>query len=166
MRIVTKQIEVYKFDELSENIKRKMIEKEKQDIFQDFIDFTLYDLMAKKAQELVKKYFKNNNVKINNILYSLSWCQGDGAMFEFELYYYNKLVKIKNNGWYTHAKSFYIDTWELTDKQEEQLNNKVLKMFEEFEAYGWDCVDFTVTDKEAAENLQQNEYLFDGTIYY
>jgi len=165
MRIETKQIKIYNFDELSEDVKRKLIEKEIDYQHEIYCEDWLEDDMKYKANELLKKYFKKNNATLKQVYYELSYCQGDGAMFEFDLYYYNKYVKIKHNGYYCHMRSFIIDTWELTEKQENQLKEKVLKMFEEFENYGWDLVNYRITEAEAIEILQENEYLEDGTIY-
>ena len=165
MRTETKTIKIYNFDELSEDVKRKLIEKEIEEQHEIYInDFLEYD-MKEKANELLQKYFKNNKATLKNVYYELSYCQGDGAMFEFDLYYYNKHVQIKHSGYYYHMYSFTIDTWELTEKQENQLKEKVLKMFEEFEEYGWGLVDYRITEAEAIEYLQENEYLEDGTIY-
>lgn len=166
MRTETKIIKIYNFDELSEEIKQKLIEKEIYYQYETYCEDFLESDMRYKATELLKKYFKNNNAELKNVYYSLSWSQGDGAMFEFDLYYYNKYVKIKHYGHYYHKYSFIIaDTWELTEKQKKQLKEKVLKMFEEFENYGWDLVDYRITEADAIEILQENEYLEDGTIY-
>lgn len=165
MRTETKTIKIYNFNELSEDVKRKLIEKEIEEQHELYCEDWLLNDMEEKAKELLNKYFKNNNAELKNVYYSLSYSQGDGAMFEFDLYYYNKHIKIKHYGHYCHMRSFIIDTWELTEKQEEQLEEKVLKMFEEFEAYGWNLVDYRITEADAIEYLQENEYLEDGTIY-
>ena len=165
MRTETKTIKIYNFDELSEDVKRELIEKEIEYQHEAYCEDCLKSDMEYKANELLKKYFKNNSAELKDVYYSLSYCQGDGAMFEFDLYYYNKHVSIKHYGHYYHMHSFTIDTWELTEKQEKQLKEKVLKMFEEFEQYGWDLVDYRITEAEAVEILQENEYLEDGTIY-
>lgn len=166
MRTETKTINIYNFDELSEDIRQKLIEKELEYQYEAYCEDLLFDDMEEKAKELLEKYFKNNSAELKNVYYSLSYCQGDGAMFEFDLYYYNKYVKIKHSGYYYHSHSFIIDTWELTEKQEKQLKEKVLKMFEEFEDYGWKLVDIrNFTEAEAIEILQKNEYLEDGSIY-
>ena len=165
MRTETKTIKIYNFDELSEDVKRKLIKKEIEYQHEAYCEDCLKGDMKYYAKELLKKYFKNNNAELKNVYYDLSYCQGDGAMFEFDLYYYNKHVQIKHSGYYYHSHSFIIDTWELTEKQEEQLKEKVLKMFEEFEDYGWSLVDYRITEADAIEYLQENEYLEDGTIY-
>lgn len=166
MRTETKTIKIYNFDELSEEIKQKLIEEEIDEQHEFYCNSFLENDMKEKAKELLKKYFKNNNAELKDVHYSLSYCQGDGAMFEFDLYYYNKHVQIQQYGHYYHKYSFIVaDSYELTEKQEEQLKEKVLKMFEEFEKYGWSLVDYRITEAEAIEILQENEYLRDGTVY-
>lgn len=166
MRTETKVIKIYNFDELSEDIKRKLIEKEIEYQHEAYCEDFLESDMKYKANELLKKYFKNNNATLKKVYYNLSYCQGDGAMFEFDLYYYNKHVQIQHYGHYYHKYSFIIaDNYELTEKQENQLKEKILKMFEDFEDYGWGLIDYRITEAEAIEILQENEYLEDGTIF-
>ena len=166
MRIETREIKIYNFDELSENVKNKLIEEEIKYQFEAYCEDCLYNDMQEKAHELLNKYFKNNQAELNDVYYSLSWCQGDGAMFEFELYYYNKHIQVQHYGHYYHRYSFIIaDSYELTEKQEKQLKEKILKMFTEFEDYGWSLVDSRITEAEAVEILQNNEYYADGSIY-
>ena len=166
MRTETKIIKIYNFDELSEDVKRELIEKEIEEQHETYCEDFLEDDMKYYAKELLKKYFKNNNATLKQVYYDLSYCQGDGAMFEFDLYYYNKHVQIQQYGHYYHRYSFIVaDSYELTEKQENQLKEKILKMFEEFEDYGWSLVDYRITEAEAIEILQENEYLEDGTIY-
>lgn len=165
MRKETKVINIYKFEELKEDVKQKLIEREVEDQHEIYCENFLYEAMEEKAQELLKKYFKNNNAKINAIYYDLSYTQGSGAMFEFDLTYYNKSVSIKQFGHYYHARSFVIDSYSLTDQQEEQLKEKTIKMFEELEKYGYNLVDYRMAKDEAIDILSENEYLEDGQIY-
>ena len=166
MRTEIQEIKIYNFNELNKDIQKKLIEKEIEYQNTAYIEDCLYYDMEEKAQELLNKYFKNNNAILKNIYYSLSYCQGDGAMFEFELNYYNKTVKIKHDGHYYHKYSFIIDSWELSEKQEKQLKEKILKMFTDFESYGWELVDYRISEAEAIEILQENEYTENGSIYY
>lgn len=103
MRTETKTIKIYNFDELSEEIKQKLIEKEIEYQHELYCEDFLESDMEYKANELLKKYFKNNNATLKKVYYALSYCQGDGAMFEFDLYYYNKHVSIKHYGYYNKA---------------------------------------------------------------
>lgn len=165
MRIETKQIKIYKFNELAKEIQEKLIEKEIEYQKEFYCESFLYDEMKYIANELLQKYFKNNKPELSHIYYDLSYCQGSGAMFEFNLYYYNKLVKIKQYGHYYHKNSFTIDSWELSEKQEKQLKEKIISMFDEFTKKGFDLIEYEIPKNEAIEILKENEYLENGEIY-
>ena len=169
METVTKKYTIYNFDELNEKIKQYLIEKETQEQFELYCDTCLYSDMREKAAELLQKYF-GNKAELKDVYYSLSYCQGDGAMFEFDGYYYNKYFKVKHNGHYYHMYSYTIDDITtygeyLTDKQAEKLKNKIEKMFGEFEAYGWKCIDYRITEDEAKNFLREFKYLENGEVF-
>lgn len=169
METIKKEYKVYKFEELDEEIKRQLIEKEKQDQFELYCDDYLLDDMEEKAEELLQKYF-GDKAEFKKVCYSLTSCQGDGAMIEFDLYYYNKFVKVRQSGHYYHARSFKIDDVStygeyLTEKQEEKLRNKIIKMNEELESYGWKLVGDRISDEEAESFLRDFDYLENGEIF-
>lgn len=82
MRKIEKTI--YNFNELNEDIKEELIKKEKEHCFNDYIKCCFQDDMEHKAQELLDDYFGSNTDFIQTY-YSLSYCQGDGAMIEFDI---------------------------------------------------------------------------------
>ena len=82
MRKIEKTI--YKFDELEKDIQEKLIEKEKEYCFNAYMEDFFQDDMEHKAQELVDDYFGSDTDFIQTY-YSLSYCQGDGAMIEFDI---------------------------------------------------------------------------------
>lgn len=82
MRTIEKTI--YDFDELDKEIQEKLIKKEKEYCFNDYIETFFQDDMEHKAQELVDDYFGSDTDFIQTY-YSLSYCQGDGAMIEFDI---------------------------------------------------------------------------------
>ena len=134
----------------------------------------LQEDMGYEAERLLEKYF-GDKATLKNVYYSLNYCQGDGAMVEFDLTYYGKYVKIRHNGFYYHSRSFTIDDIStygeyLTDKQEKQLYEKIVKMNEELEKYGWELVDIDNYKKYnkdyAIERLQEDEYLENGEVFY
>ena len=164
MEKITKEYNVYKFEELEKDIQEKLINQEKQDEFDEYIEWFLYDDLYEEAKRILKENIKDATLK--NINYSLSYCQGDGAMMEFEFYYYNNLINVKHDGWYCHSRCFSIDgDYYLTEKQQEKLYNKVLKIQEEFEKRAWKVVDYTPSEEEAIEHLKENKYLIDGSIF-
>ena len=82
MRTIEKN--VYTFDELSDDVKNKLIEERKKGIFECYMEFSFYDDMVDKAGEILKDYFGKDSEFVNTY-YSLSYCQGDGAMIEFDI---------------------------------------------------------------------------------
>ena len=162
MREITQKI--YNFNELDEEIQKKLIEKEKENQKELFCECFLLEKMQEKAKELLQKYFKNS-ATFGRVFYSLSYCQGDGAMIEFELKYYNKIVQVKHHGHYYHEKSFQVCSYELTEKQEKQLKEKIYKMNCELVKYGYDLIEFEYPDNEIIEILNEDEYFENGNIY-
>ncbi len=167
MKEVTKTYEVYKYDELEKEIQEKLLEKEIEYCVESYCEDCLYDDMLYQAQELLQKYF-GEKTKLNAIWYDLSYSQGSGAMIEFDLEYYNCNVTIKHNGFYYHERSFIIaenGNNYLNDKRYEYLKEKIVKMNIEFGEYGYNLIDDKNFIEQAKEQLQDNEYLKDGSIY-
>lgn len=171
MEKIIREYNVYNYDELDENIKEDLLRKENEYQFETYCDLFLEEDMSEKAIELLQKYF-GDKATFNRVYYSLSYCQGDGAMIEFDLYYYGKFVKVRQSGHYYHSRAFTIDditTYSeyLTDKQEKQLYEKIVKMNEELEKYGWELVDTDNHnfDETSLENLREHKYLENGEYF-
>ena len=134
MKKITKEFNIYEFDELADEVKNKVLEREKQYQEMNYCDYQLYNDLKDKADELLKKYFNIKN-GVNNINYDLSYCQGSGAMIEFDINIedlnkkYNILtdeelrfindkdivnnIKIQhNNGMYYHEYTFNIEYYD------------------------------------------------------
>ena len=167
MREITQKI--YNFNELSKEIQEKLIEKEKQYQKEAYCEDFLFEDMEEKAKELLQKYFKDKAV-FSKIHYSLGYCQGDGAMIEFEVEYYGKLIYVKHDNYcrYYHEKSFcleYPNYDYLTDKQEEKLKEKIYNMNYELAQYGYSCIEHEYCDEDIIYLLQENEYFENGERY-
>ena len=76
-------INIYKFDELFKDTQEKLIEVQMQDDCQYYCDYNLEYDMENIAKDLLKDTFKNVDYK--GIYYNLDYCQGDGAMIEFDM---------------------------------------------------------------------------------
>ena len=167
MRTETKTIKIYKFDELSKEIQQKLIEKDLEEQANIYCETFLFEDMKEEAKRLLQKYF-GDKATFKNVYYDLSYCQGSGAMIEFDLIYYNKHVTIKQYGHYYHENSFtIIENYgeELTEKQYEQLKSKIYWINKEFAKAGYNFIKWRETEEEAREFLQENEYTADGEIY-
>lgn len=136
---------IYKFEELDKNIQEKLIEKERETQQEFYCDYTLHDDMGEKASDLINDYFGITSDYLYTY-YDLSYCQGSGAMIEFDINIedlnnkyniYNeeeiRFIKdkgivnniiIRHSGNYYHEYSFKIDCeyfnpWEYEDVKED-----------------------------------------------
>lgn len=104
-------IKIYTFDELSEEAKQKAIENYRDNDEMEWLP----DDMQWKLDELLEEV-KNLTTHSSKIFYSLTYCQGDGAMFEFDgEYTYRKktyYIKVRQSGNYYHK---YSHTWYFQD---------------------------------------------------
>ena len=129
MRKVTKEYEVYKFNELEKDVQEKVLKRYKESEYDFYIDNELYDDMVNLAQNTLENYFKG--AKYNNIYYDLSYSQGSGAMVEFNIDLkdlnnkykmltdeevkkcsdigYTNIKVYHNNSHYYHERTFDID---------------------------------------------------------
>lgn len=166
MKTITKKINIYNFEELKEEIQEKLIEKEKESQEEIYCESFLYDDMKEKAIELLKENFGNKAI-FNNVYYDLGYTQGSGAMIEFDLYYYNKYVKIKKNRLCTHERSFTINSYELTEKQEEKLYNKIVEINEKLTKFGYDNIEYfwNMPKNEVINILSEYDFLENGEKY-
>lgn len=81
MRTIEEKI--YNYDELSEDVKERLLEKQKERELESYCEFCLYEDMKYKARELVKEYF--NGDSIDEVYYDLGYCQGSGSMIAFTI---------------------------------------------------------------------------------
>lgn len=129
MRKITKEYNVYKFEELDENIQESILEKYIESESELYCETCLYGDMVELAHNLLQKYFKGSEYV--DIHYDLGHSQGSGAMIEFTIDLkdlnnkYNLLkekeinelesfggTEIKvyhNNNHYCHEYTFHID---------------------------------------------------------
>lgn len=165
MRKELKEIEIYKFDELNEEIQEELIEKEIEFEYNNYCELELYEDMKAKAKSLLQKYFKNK-AEFKGICYSLGYCQGDGAMIEFYLKYYNEDLQIKQYGHYYHYNSFTIENcWKLSDERFNKLQNRICEMNQEFEKIGYNLIENCIDKESIVDLLKEYEYYKDGEKY-
>ena len=167
MKTITKTFDIYEFDELPQDIKEQLIKKECEFLTESYCDYYLKEDMEEEAKELIKKAFGNKAV-FQGVYYSLSYCQGDGAMIEIDLKYCNKNVEIRHNkGHYYHENSFVIleeHGEELTKKQYNKLHEKIYNINKQLAKRGYDFIEYDRT-KEAIEQLNDYEFYKNGDIY-
>lgn len=152
MRTITQKINIYKFNELSGDIQKKLCQKFKE---QD------QEMMQEQFNQLATNRILGNAFHLNDFNYSLSYCQGDGFSFtihdmneqeidilltinfvdldENELLLLNKLQKNKDVEYYLTSKrnnhryfhEYSVDLELVVDGKElTSLEEKVLKGIE------------------------------------
>lgn len=159
MRQITKIYEVFTFSELSEEAKEKAHTDYLKDLDYPFLE----EEISEKCIELLQKEKISGDPKIG---YSLSNCQGDGAMFSGEFTWKSYNVSIKHFGRYHHYNSKTIsitkekDDSNASEATYEVFNSKYLTICKELEKFGYKCID---NDREIdvfADTCEANEYNF------
>ena len=166
METITKTFNLYSFDELAKEVKEKVIEREAKGIGEMDCEFYLKEYMQERAEELLAKNF-GKNATFKNAYFSLGYCQGDGAMIEFDLIYCGKKLEITHNrGLYFHANSFKIVELEqnLTERQYRNLKTKIYNMNLKLEKIGYNFIEEDRT-AEAIEQLKDCLFYENGGIY-
>ena len=164
MKII--EIKVYSFDELSEEAKKKALDKhiENNDYYflENYLENRLTDYLAEA------KITANDKPKI---YYSLSCSQGDGAMFVGSFSWNGYNVDIKQSGHYYHYNSKVITVSdeegnEVDGEPETAFDDIYVSICKKLEKDGYEFIEYD----DSMENFQQaceaNDYTFtqDGVM--
>jgi len=161
-----KTINIYKYDELNEKAKDKVLSyfRENNDYY--FIEESLNESLNIKLEE--------NKIKVLNDLdlcYSLGYCQGDGLSFLglFKWNGYNIEIGRGNWGNYVHFNNITLEIF----KEDEEGNEKDApkEIEEEFkdlydsicnnlEKEGYSFIESEDSEENIKENIEANEYTF------
>ena len=170
--MIKKEIALYSFDELDEETKEKLIKEDMELQREFYIEDCLYEYLEEEATSLLNSHFEN--VKELKLLYDFSCSQGSGLLTEFTFTFKDELIKVKqnpNNHWYTYASNFILDFEDeesISDEEEQELRNKIIKVNKELEHIGYDFINDDDFYRECSTLYLEDEKLFfkDGTIYY
>lgn len=152
---------VYNFNELSQEAKEKAIEQ--------FRDNENFYFLSDDMQYHLEGLLKDNKItygELPKVFYSLSWSQGDGAMFEGRIYWKSYTADIKQSGHYYHYNSKNIELYstktdkEASDKVYDQFNDLYVDICKKLERYGYDCIDYALSEEAIIETIEANEYEF------
>lgn len=167
MREVKEIVKLYSYEELDKEIQEKILNNEIEELVNDYYVYGLLDDMEIKAIELLKKYF-GDKAEFLTVYYNLGYSQGDGAMIDFNINYYNVDIHIKQYGNYTHERSFILvyDSYrDITKNRENKLIEKIVKMNKELADFGYAMLDEENFRDVALENVKNREYLKSGKVY-
>lgn len=162
----TKTYNIYTYNELDEKAKEKA-----RDWYKDGND---YPFLSEEMTEYAHELLKENSIQADDVkvFYSLSYCQGDGAMIEMTGKWGKFYFKVKQSGHYYHYNSKIIDLTiidEIGDDADEkdycEFNDLYVDICQKLAKYGYSCIDSENDDENVAENILANEYTFlaDGT---
>jgi hypothetical protein len=167
MKKVTKEFEVYEYDELSESVKTRLLEEELNYLEKLYCDSFLSNDMEEKARELLKGEF-GEFAEFILIRYDLGYCQGDGAVIEFKYTDNNCLsFEVKNYGRYTHENSFIVEFYESPNDYDEldELEDRIRLINIKLKDYGYKMIEGSKDKEFAIERLKDNEYLKSGEVF-
>lgn len=196
MKTITKKINLYRYNELSEQAKEKV-----KQWYLEGLDAEFFSDMC--LEELYAEGFKNSDLKLQ---FSLSYCQGDGLNIYGGLYLSEALEVLKEdftakeykrlsfylkdvpayempyNDYYNYCVAEYIETSDLIEEYNEdyrkidytlidRFNDLLIKYFTEkcsqFEKKGYRYF-YEVSEDDLKEFCDDGDYWFteSGTAYY
>ncbi len=174
----TVEINIFKFDELSEKVKDKVINRFRENNSMPFLKEDL--------EEELNHLLKENNIeKISNndLYYSLSYSQGDGVCFTGQFKFKKYIVTITHKGHYYNHNSaiFEYEYYEPNDKEGNELkmsvdeykiiNNKFSSIYKDIckktEKAGYGMIETKNSEDHIKEEINSNEFEFfdNGDIY-
>lgn len=110
MRTITKIINLYNFDELSEKAKEKVLNTKRDE---------LYSMHCQNVDDVIYDFLCNYGMEDAKYNYSLSYSQGDGVCFyNINLFSYTRLTSKDNN---IKLNKFEIEALTLLNKKEYKL---------------------------------------------
>ena len=173
MKLVTKKYKVYTFDELSQEAKSKACQKWNEESCYPFLEDDLREYIHEGLTErgyTVDGVSTSENPSIIP-LYSLSYCQGDGLMFEGTVTDKDgNSYTIKHSGRYYHERSTQIEG---VDKEGEEIEvkdfeeNVYIPLCKEIAERGYEEIEYQESEEHFAEVCEVNGYTFleDGTMF-
>lgn len=185
MKKVTKEYEVFSFDELSKEAKEKALNKYRDNndyyFLSDDLNERLYELLVEKGITDLNETSKPGT-KPTQVQYSLSNCQGDGCMFEGSFQFSTEhekvggqwkkyIAHVKHAGHYYHSNSKTMDIVDEDDNEADEVvytefNTIYKDICNQLEKDGYAFIDHEDSEECFAELCEANEYTFlsDGTM--
>jgi hypothetical protein len=166
MKTIIRKYDIYTFEELSQEAK----DKARQDFNTDMdMPFLQADLREYIHEELQAKGYK----ELSEItpLYSLSYSQGDGLMFEGTVEDKNgNVYTIKHSGYYYHERSTEIEGVDNNGNDidtKEFEENVYIPICQTVAKRGYDDIEYQESEECFAETCEANKFTFlkDGTLF-
>jgi len=154
-----KIIKVYSFDELSVEAKERAL--------QDYRNYNDMPFLEDEMNERLAQLLKENKIKgKGEVAYSLTFSQGDGAMFRGQFEWKSYSVNIKHAGHYENSYCKIIDISSI--KTGNDANEDTYSQFEsiyqdickELEKYGYSIIEDENSEETIKDIFESNGYTF------
>jgi hypothetical protein len=162
----TKTYNIYTFDELDEKAKEKARDWYRQ-------NYSDYPFLSEDMEEEAKQLLEDAGIITDDfkVYYSLSYCQGDGAMIEIKGKWKTYDVRVTQSGMYYHynSKNIYLQDSETGEDVEESIEDEFNQIYidicQKLEKFGYQHMEHDDSDDNVDENILASEYTFllDGT---
>lgn len=174
MKKITKEYTLYTVNELSQEARDKAREKFNEN------NQDLPYLKETMVEDLIMFLGDNKITQADNcnleLLYSLSYCQGDGVMFSGKFLWEGYQVDIKHSGHYYHENSKILEIYR--DEGDEQIsmdadesiykkfNNIYINICKQLEKNGYAHIEEEFGEESFISTCEANDYTFlkDGTM--
>ena len=161
----TQQINLYEFEELSEEAKVKALDNHNEN--------NDYDFLSDDLTEYLSQLLEENGIKGEaKLFYSLGYCQGDGVCFEGNFEFKGVNISVKHSGNYYHSNSVNIEADfedngdELKNDLIEAVENDFKIVFKEIcdkiEKTGYSQIEYENSEEAFKELCEANEYTFEA----
>lgn len=159
----TKTITLYNYEELSKEAQERARE--------DYNTINEYPSLSNDMRERLSTLLDDNGIESQsqaNVLYSLSYCQGDGAMFEGTFIWKGYSVTVEQSGHYYHFNSKIITWNDFVGEEQETKENKIaedfdviyIKICKELAQYGYEIIKYEDSEESFIDTCEANGYTF------
>lgn len=159
----TTTIKLYEYSELAEEAKKKALDAWNENSDMPFLPSMLQDECGQLLKAHDIKCLSNHP----KCLYSLSYCQGDGLMFEGKFEWKDYYAIIKHDGRYYHSNS---KTYELVDAEGVEAPQASCDAFEaiyqdickKLEKLGYELIAEETSEAHFIDECNANEWTFEA----
>ena len=164
-----KTIQVYKYEELSDDAKETALNSHIESNDFDFLEESLTEYL----KELLTEAKIDGEAELS---YSLSCCKGDGVSFTGNFEYKGVNISVtRNNSHYVHSNSVDIEAEAdedddddlkndlieaVTDEAEAEFKEIFKEICDKIEKVGYSEIEYQNSEESFKENCEANEYTF------
>lgn len=160
----TKTITLYEYSELSDKAKERALREWNDGNDDPLMQSHMINLLKEELDARGIKY-KEDSIDVR---YSLSYCQGDGFMFEGEIEWKQYTIYIKHAGHYYHSYSKSVEMqetenlgWHIeNEKDEQEFEELYQEICKKMEQAGYEHIEWFTSEEVFIETCEANGYTF------